>query len=87
MSYVTIEQAKKLIDNKDDPTIVTESIWRAHWHNARTANKEQLQNLLKNHIRLYNGEPSDNGFKCAADTSEQRINIIKFIENRLETEF
>jgi len=77
MSYITIEQARKLIDNEDNPQIVIGSIWARHWSNAK--NNDDiiiLNNLLKNHVRLFNECPELNNGK-------ERENIIQFIQEKI----
>jgi len=81
---ISFKEAKKLFENNDDPQIVINSIWESHWNNAKNNNDiTVLNNMLKNHVRIYNGEPSGNGFVCDADRSENRINIIQFINDKI----
>jgi hypothetical protein len=76
MSYITIEQAGKLFED-DDPQEVTNSIWKAHWNNAKNTNSiTVLNNLLKNHVRLLNTVPERNN-------ENERKNIIEFIQNKI----
>jgi hypothetical protein len=77
MSYITIEQARKLFENNDNPQDVINSIWERHWNNAKNANSIMvLNNLLKNHIRLLNTLPERNN-------GNERKNIIEFIKNKI----
>jgi hypothetical protein len=77
MSYITIEQARKLFENNDNTQEVTDSIWKAHWNNANNTNSILvLENLLKNHIRLLNTLPTRNN-------GTEREDIIEFIQNKI----
>lgn len=89
--YMSLAESRKIFE-QPDPTQevqkVRDSVWKAHWHNARTATTaEQLTNLLKNHVRLFHGEPSGNGFASELDHSERRRGIIRFLQDRLASEF
>ena len=65
-----------------------ESIWNAHWRNARNSTIRQgLENQLANHVRLRDGKPSSCGVIRKPDLSVKRAEIISFISGRLEQEF
>lgn len=87
---LSIKQIKEryFSDPEEGVRKVRESVWKAHWKNAKEASKDyQLRNLLNNHVRLYWGEPSSCGCSSGPDTSVQRQQIIQFLKDRLETEF
>lgn len=88
--FIGLEEAKKMIDPfiDDNSIIVKSTIWKGHWENARTSNKEGfLMNLLRNHVRLYDGRPASSGFSSMPDHSIERVQIIDFILKRLVNEF
>lgn len=86
MGYLSYEAARRLFD--DDVSKAGESIWKAHWKNAKQATTlEQMINLINNHLRLYYGLPSGSGFSGPPDHSEQRELIINFLGARIQHEF
>ena len=63
-----------------------ESIWKAHWQNAMDAKStEALRNLLEPHQQCFDGTYDKQGWgsPLPADKSEERINIIKYISEKL----
>jgi len=86
MEYISYEAAHDLFD--DDASKVRESIWKAHWANAKQITTlEQMINQINNHLRLYYGLPTESGCSRPPDHSEQREQIINYLGARIHHEF
>ena len=89
--FISIEEAKMLfanVNSLEEKSLTHFQILKSHWQNAKSASTaEQLINMLKNHMRIYEGRPSASGFVFEADRSPERKNLMVFIQRRLKNEF